>query len=197
MRPLRPVRALAALAAACLLAAGCTGGSPHTTAPPSFLVSPSALNATTTPLLPTDRFALPEMDYGQFQQLLAQLKGTPVVVNLWASWCGPCRQEAPFLASAARRFGNRVQFLGIDISDDRGPAQETIRDFGWSYPSLFDPREDIKRGLGFLGQPDTLFFDRDGRRVSVDYRGTHYRAFSGPIPSQKTLDDALRQLLAA
>jgi cytochrome c biogenesis protein CcmG/thiol:disulfide interchange protein DsbE len=158
-------------------------------APPSeslVLPSPSALNATTTPLLPTDRFALPQLDYGQFQTLLGELRGTPVVVNIWASWCGPCRREAPHLAAAARRFGTRVQFLGIDIQDQRPPAQQFIRDSGWPYPSLFDPTSDIQHGLGLVGQPVTLFFDRQGNRI---------RTYSGAVPAD-VLDRVIAQLLA-
>jgi thiol-disulfide isomerase/thioredoxin len=188
-----------------LVGAACTGGTTdahttgpteaHTTEPSSILTSPKALNATDAPLLPRSRFALPEFDYGTFQQLLTQLKGTPVVVNIWASWCGPCRDEAPFLAAAARQFGSRVQFIGVDIQDQRAAAQATIRDFGWSYPSIFDPNDDVKHELGLLGQPDTLFYDRQGDPVTFTYRGTKYSAFSGPIPSQQAINSVIRQLL--
>ena len=187
---------------AALVGAACTGGSTephttgaHTTEPSIILTSPKAMNASDAPLVPRSRFALPEFDYGQFQQLLTQLKGTPVVVNIWASWCGPCREEAPLLRDAAGRFGSRVQFIGVDIGDQRDAAQQTIRDFGWPYPSVFDPNEDVRHGLGLLGQPDTLFFDRDGNPVTFTYRGTEYSAFSGAIPSQEALDSVIRQLL--
>jgi cytochrome c biogenesis protein CcmG, thiol:disulfide interchange protein DsbE len=182
-------RALAAtLLLVALVAGACSrGGSAATTSGSTgpVLPSPSAVNATHTPLLPTDRFALPQLDYDEFQTLLAQLKGTPVVVNVWASWCGPCRKEAPNLAAAARRFGTRVQFLGIDIQDQRSPAQEFIRDSGWLYPSVFDPTSEIQHGLGFLGQPVTLFFDRSGRRIAVH---------SGPVPAS-VLAQEIRKLL--
>ncbi len=176
-----------ALLAVVLVAAACSHSpSTATTSGGPILPSPSAVNATRAPLLPTDRFALPQLDYGQFQALLGQLEGTPVVVNVWASWCGPCRKEAPHLAAAARRFGTRVQFLGIDIQDQRPPAQEFIRDFGWPYPSVFDPTSEIQHGLGLVGQPVTLFFDRTGRRV---------RAYSGPVPAA-VLAQVIAQLLA-
>ena len=183
-------RALAAsLLAVTLLGAACTHGAPTATTSGStgpVLPSPSAVNATHAPLLPTDRFALPQLDYDGFRTLLAQLRGTPVVVNIWASWCGPCRKEAPNLAAAARRFGTRVQFLGIDIQDQRPPAQEFIRDFGWLYPSVFDPSSEIQHGLGFLGQPVTLFFDRNGKRIGVH---------SGPVPAS-VLSQEIAELLA-
>jgi cytochrome c biogenesis protein CcmG, thiol:disulfide interchange protein DsbE len=178
--PLAAALALALVATACSRQA-----SPTTTPTGPVLASPSAVNATRAPLLPTDRFALPQLDYGQFQTLLGQLRGTPVVVNIWASWCGPCRQEAPHLAAAARRFGTRVQFLGIDIQDQRPPAQEFIRDFGWPYPSVFDPTSGIQHGLGLVGQPVTLFFDRAGRRIE---------AYSGPVPAAVLQQEIARLL---
>jgi thiol-disulfide isomerase/thioredoxin len=187
---------LFSLLAVALAGAACTNSS--SAPPPSggeVLPSPSALNATHTPLLPTDRFALPQLDYGQFRTLLDQLRGTPVVVNVWASWCGPCRQEAPHLAAAARRYGNRVQFLGIDIQDQRRPAQQSIRDFGWPYPSVFDPTSQIQHGLGFFAQPVTLFFDRSGHQVTFDDHGRMVSAHSGPITSD-LLDRVIRRLLA-
>jgi thiol-disulfide isomerase/thioredoxin len=189
-----PRRAALAVLVLALLTSACTGDGPGP-GPSLILTSPKALNATEAPLLPRNRFALPEFDYGKFQDLLAQLKGTPVVVNVWASWCGQCRKEAPMLEGAARDFGSRVQFIGVDIQDDRGDAQRTIRDFGWPYPSVFDPNQDVKHGLGLLGQPHTLFYDREGNPVTFTYRGSKYTAFSGPIPARSALDDVIRTLL--
>ncbi len=167
-------------------AAACTGdGGPGPSKPPGqtiVLPSPGAVNATATPLLPTDRFALPEFTPDSFRELLAQLKGTPVVVNFWASWCGPCREEGPHLEQVSRAFGTRVQFLGVDIEDTRPEAQVFIRDFGWSYPSVFDPRQDIKRSFGFLGQPVTMFLDRDGNRISVEEAGNSVPYYGGAVP---------------
>lgn len=113
-------------------------------------------------LLPADRLELPTFDPEKFQALLAELRGTPVVVNVWASWCGPCRVEAPDLALLAREFEGRVQFLGVDIIDERNAARDFILEFDWPYPSVFDPRGEIRDAMGFIGQPDTVLFDRDG-----------------------------------
>jgi cytochrome c biogenesis protein CcmG/thiol:disulfide interchange protein DsbE len=126
-----------------------------------------AHNATRAPLLPTEVLALPETSFDRFQQLLEQLHGTPVVVNIWGSWCGPCREEGPRFAQAAKRYGRQIQFIGVDVKDVRDSAQAFIQEMGWTYPSLFDPTESIKTGLGFLGVPDTLFFDASGKRVAV------------------------------
>jgi len=171
---------------AVLLLAACSHPSSSGPTGPTgpVLPSPGAVNATQTPLLPTSRFALPQLDGGQFQELLGQLRGTPVIVNIWASWCGPCKAEAPVLRTAARRYGTRIQFLGLDVQDQRAPAQEFIRDFGWSYPSVFDPTNAVHTSLGVVGQPVTLFFDRKGQRVA-----TH----AGPI-TQQALSQAIRSI---
>jgi thiol-disulfide isomerase/thioredoxin len=150
------------------------------------LTSPRAVNATSAPLLTTSRFALPEFNYAKYKALLSQLHGTPVLVNLWGSWCGPCRQEGKTLARAARRFGRRVQFLGVDVGEvSRVEAQVFIRDFGWPYPSVYDPPKQILSELGFVGPPVTLLFDRNGNRVAT---------FSGPIPSLEKLARALHKV---
>ena len=165
---------VAALCTAC----GHGGGSDSGTTTPLVLTSPRALNATTAPLLPASRFALPQMDYAGFQALLSQLRGTPVVVALWGAWCGPCRAVEPTLARAARRFGHRVQFVGVDVGDvSRVQAQVFIRDFALPYPSVYDSPKQILSGLGFIGPPITMVYDRTGNRVNL---------FSGPdLPARE------------
>ena len=178
------------LAVALGIFAACTGGDPPSPSPSPGVTefpSPDALNATTAPLLPTDRFELPEMSPATFQELLGQLRGTPVVVNIWASWCGPCREEGPHLAEAAREFGDRVQFLGVDIQDERPLAQLFIREFGWPYPSVFDPGGAIKNSFGFVGQPVTMFLDRDGERVMLRHAGFDVDHWGGAIPRETLL----------
>jgi cytochrome c biogenesis protein CcmG/thiol:disulfide interchange protein DsbE len=119
-------------------------------------------------LLPASPTQLPSADPTTFRRLLAQLKGKPVVVNFWGSWCGPCRQEAPRLAAAAREFSGRVQFLGVDVLEtSRTPARAFIREFGWPYPSVFDVPASIEGSLGMSGQPVTVFFDAAGRQVFI------------------------------
>src|SRR5439155_4683537 len=125
-----------------------------------------AKNAATAPLLPEDIFAFPSFDFASYQTLLTQLKGTPVVVNIWASWCPPCRREAPLLASAAETHGDAVQFLGVDILDDRTDGRAFIERYGIPYPSLFDASGEIRNQLGFIGIPQTLFYDAQGAIAS-------------------------------
>lgn len=112
-------------------------------------------------LLPISPEALPLMDVAGYQELLAQLHGTPVVVNVWASWCGPCNQEAPLLHQGAIDQPG-VQFLGVDILDSREGAIGFIRRYSLPYPSLFNPSGTIRDSLGVIGQPDTLFYDAEG-----------------------------------
>ena len=113
-------------------------------------------------LFPEDRLALPAADLEAFRAMLRELEGTPVVVNIWASWCGPCRAEAPHLASLAREYEDDVRFVGVDILDNRDAAKDFILEFDWPYPSVFDPRGEIRDGLGYVGQPVTFIVDERG-----------------------------------
>lgn len=127
-------------------------------------------------LLPADPEALPAFDLATYESLLRELRGRPVLVNIWASWCGPCRAEAPHLAAAHARYGDRVQFLGVDILDSRGSARAFMREYGWSYPSVFDASGAIRDGLGLFGQPVTLFYDSSGELVDT---------WAGPIGEEE------------
>jgi cytochrome c biogenesis protein CcmG, thiol:disulfide interchange protein DsbE len=177
--------AVAALALVLALAvASCGGGSADDGASAAPI---PAINATTAELLPTDAAALPGFDPSTFDALLQQLRGTPVLVNVWGSWCAPCRDEAPTLAAAHDRFGRDVQFLGVDILDARGSARGFMGEYGWTYPSVFDPPGAIRDSLGLLGQPVTLLYDRSGEVV---------HRWVGPVPKDE-LDPALERLANA
>lgn len=128
---------------------------------------PAAHNAVTAPLLPTHVAELPSFDVQTYQELLTQLHGTPVVVNVWAAWCGPCQAEAPLLHTASQTYGDRVQFLGVDILDSRDGARGFIDEHGLMYPSVFDPAGAIRDSLGMIGQPVTVFYDADGDVAST------------------------------
>ena len=167
--------ALALLAAACGSAAG------RVPAPAAGGDAGGRGGAAT--LLPASPTALPEFDLPRFRELLGQLRGIPVVVNVWASWCGPCEREAPGLAAVSTEFEGRAQFVGVDIQDFREPAREFITRHGWTYPSVFDPDAEIRNGLGFVGQPVTVIYDRSGNEAFV---------WSGEVT-----EDQLREELAA
>ena len=113
-------------------------------------------------LLPEDRLALPEFGLAGYRALIQELRGTPIVVNFWGSWCPPCEAEAPDLAEVSSQYRGDVQFLGVDILDERRPARDFILRHDWQYPSVFDPTGAIRDGLGYVGQPITLIYDRRG-----------------------------------
>jgi cytochrome c biogenesis protein CcmG, thiol:disulfide interchange protein DsbE len=101
-----------------------------------------------------------------YEARLAALHGYPAVVNVWASWCGPCRFEFPHLQRAAADFGKRVAFLGIDSEDSNDAAATFLEEAPVPYPSYTDPDKDIADSLGAsLGFPDTAFYDRRGKLV--------------------------------
>lgn len=90
------------------------------------------------------------------------LKGRPVVVNFWASWCIPCREEAPLLERACRRYRDHgVIFLGVNIKDAESDARAFIKEFGITYPNVRDVNQTLVRPFGVLGLPETFFLDHD------------------------------------
>ena len=74
------------------------------------------------------------------------LRGHPVVVNVWAAWCGPCRVELPVIQRASLDYGKRVAFLGVDLKDNRGAAAKLLRDIPLTYPSYEDPDGKVANG---------------------------------------------------
>lgn len=95
---------------------------------------------------------------------LADFRGRIVILNFWASWCGPCREEAPDLqATWLELRGEGVQVLGVDHQDDRQSATAFARDMGLTYPSVFDPTGELADEYGLIGLPTTFVIDERGR----------------------------------
>ena len=93
---------------------------------------------------------------------LEQFKGHPVVLNFWASWCGPCRQEHPVLTWGSQNFGSQAVFLGIIFEDTEENARAVLQEQGASFPQLVDPRSRISVDYGVAGVPETYFIDANG-----------------------------------
>ena len=153
-------RPVAAALLVCLVAVSCTS------APDGDGGGVAAQNAVVAPLVPTTVDELPSIDGDGLAELRAQVRGTPLVVNFWASWCDPCKEEMPLLAAAARRDGDQIQFLGVDILDTRDPARTFLARYDVPYPSVFDPSGQTRDSVGGIGQPVTVFYDAQGELVA-------------------------------
>ncbi len=97
---------------------------------------------------------------------LEEVRGTPVVINFWASWCSPCKDEAPALEQTWKRWGPRgVLFVGIDMQDLRDDARRFVRDQNVTYPMVRDPDREVATDYGATGIPETYFVTGSGRVV--------------------------------
>ncbi|CAN5726949.1 TlpA disulfide reductase family protein [soil metagenome] len=92
---------------------------------------------------------------------LDDLEGKPVFINFWASWCGPCKDEAPHLDRAHAVYGDQIAFVGIDIKDSRSDAVQFARRHGLDYSLVRDDGR-ILDDYGLTGQPESFFIDGDG-----------------------------------
>jgi cytochrome c biogenesis protein CcmG/thiol:disulfide interchange protein DsbE len=164
---LRPTLLLALAVAVSLTptTAGCgssegNGGGSHPNYAKALAGSPPALTAVhkqANELLPGGVAA--------FEKRIAALRGYPVVVNVWASWCGPCRFEFPHFQRAGAQYGKRVAFLGIDSQDSADEAHRYLREVPVPYPSYEDPDEEISESVDAFALPATAFYDREGELV--------------------------------
>jgi cytochrome c biogenesis protein CcmG/thiol:disulfide interchange protein DsbE len=103
-----------------------------------------------------------------FQAQVAALKGHPVVINKWASWCGPCRTEFPIFQHAATKFGKQVAFLGVNANDHDAAARSFLRSEALPYPSFSDRNLAISGKLGIVPIfPTTVFLDANGKRQYI------------------------------
>jgi cytochrome c biogenesis protein CcmG/thiol:disulfide interchange protein DsbE len=169
-----PKHTFLAACAATVLALGACGGSDDAGNPESELSADEA----TAPLqdgsaelkqVRTDANRLLGGGTEAFAERLDSLRGTPVVVNNWASWCGPCRTEFPFFQAQAEKLATEVAFLGVDSEDSDEAAETFLAELPLPYPSYSDPDAEIRREFldSPVGYPATAFYDQRGELTYV------------------------------
>ena len=157
---------------ALLVAAG-AGGCVPTSGSPKFRANGRARS------LPTGPLAAVTGD--DFEGILVGLRGRPVIVNVWASWCGPCRVEAPLLQRASERYGNDVAVIGVDSRDTRDAGLEFLERYDIRYPNVFDKTGEIRRRLALRGFPTTYIFDRTGSLRSTVVGGVSEQVLAAHV----------------
>jgi cytochrome c biogenesis protein CcmG, thiol:disulfide interchange protein DsbE len=105
-------------------------------------------------------FTLETLDGTTFQ--LSELRGTPLVLNFWATWCGPCIRELPALQTAAERYGNRVLIVGIDQGEPEHVVRPYVEEMGLTFPIPLDINMEVGQRYEVRGMPTTYFVDADG-----------------------------------
>ncbi len=109
---------------------------------------------------PAPDFTLPGLD-GTLVSL-SDLRGRPVVLNFWATWCGPCRAEMPELQAAADRFDGSLVVLGVDQGEDEATVSAFLQELGISFPIVLDKEQDVGNTYRIMGLPTTFFIDKNG-----------------------------------
>jgi cytochrome c biogenesis protein CcmG, thiol:disulfide interchange protein DsbE len=145
----------------------------------------SALQRGGTPNAPA--FTLERLD-GKGELELESLRGKAVVLNFWASWCGPCKDETPLLQEGWKRWQRKdVVFVGVDVKDFRGDARDFLERYGVTYTNVYDGKGSTVGRYGVTGFPETYFVDAAG---NVRYR------IAGPVEDAAELDAAIERALA-
>lgn len=124
---------------------------------------------------PAPPFALREVGTGQTIDL-TQFRGRPVVLNFWATWCGPCYEEHPTLVANARAMQPNVQFLGVVFQDTEEKIRKFLNERGNAYPTVVDDEGKTAIAYGVAGVPETFFLDKNGTIVAK---------YVGPLDSDR------------
>jgi cytochrome c biogenesis protein CcmG/thiol:disulfide interchange protein DsbE len=125
-------------------------------------------NGRQAPPLPTKALRPPAVS-------LADLRGEPVLVDFFASWCGPCAEEAPTLRELSRDLGAQATIVAVDWDDAGGPARAFVRKHGWTFPVLADTAGTAGEKYGLVGLPTSFVLDSQGRIVAT-FRGPQSEA---------------------
>jgi peroxiredoxin len=134
--------------------------------------------------VPAPDFALPARDGGNVK--LSDLRGQVVMINFWATWCGPCRQEMPLLQQLQAKYEPLgFTLLGVNVEPDRGAAQAWLANVPVSFPILFDQQNAVAAEFGVQGMPSSVFIDREGkvRYVHQGYRSGDEAKYADMIRS--------------
>jgi cytochrome c biogenesis protein CcmG, thiol:disulfide interchange protein DsbE len=110
---------------------------------------------------PAPDFKLKRLDNGE-EVTLSSLRGKPVVINFWATWCGPCKAEHPVLEWGAKTFAGKVEFLAIVFEDNEANTRRFLEQYGWSLTQLFDPKSTVAVDYAVAGVPETYFITKEG-----------------------------------
>ncbi len=169
---------LAAAAVAAALVVGLTQAGGDTEEPrsqgPSLTAAQRALEGAPPPLARLHGAAgeLRGGGKGAYREQLEALRGYPVVVNAWASWCGPCKLEFPFFQQATARLGKRIAFLGLNVNDNADEARAFLAKEPVPYPHIVDGDSRIIQAEAAAGGlPVTIYYDRRGKRTFVHQGG--------------------------
>jgi cytochrome c biogenesis protein CcmG/thiol:disulfide interchange protein DsbE len=122
--------------------------------------------ASSAPDVPGDRADLPATSSSEFEVHLADL-GRPAVVNVWASWCLPCRSEAPLLDQAHEQYRGKIAFIGLAVQDNQTDARGFLDEFGLEFDHFFDRDREVVNHYGGIGTPVTFFFAPNGELVKA------------------------------
>jgi cytochrome c biogenesis protein CcmG, thiol:disulfide interchange protein DsbE len=114
---------------------------------------------------PAPRFSLPSLSNQNTVLSLTTFRGRPLVINFWASWCGPCRTEMPLLERAFRAEDGKVAFLGVDSNDTASAALAFLTKVHVTYPAVSDPNASLATRFGLFGLPTTVFISPTGKIV--------------------------------
>lgn len=115
---------------------------------------------------PSIRPDLPAVTAEEFEEHLETID-RPAVVNVWASWCLPCRSEAPLLNEAFAKYGDRIEFIGVDVADNQADAKAFLDEFGLDFDHFFDRDREIPAAYRGIGTPITFFFGPNGDLVNT------------------------------
>jgi thiol-disulfide isomerase/thioredoxin len=114
----------------------------------------------------SDRPDLPAITAEEFEEHLESID-TAAVVNVWASWCLPCRSEAPLLNEAFAEYGDRIEFIGVDVQDSQADAKAFLAEFGLEFDHFFDRNREIPAAYSGIGTPITFFFGPGGELLNT------------------------------